>query len=69
MVAPLGMKVPVNSSAWALGQQTRHGFHVRRIVWGLMLAWYEKRDDEEIRAATIMVERAFKRRRDLRKSP
>jgi hypothetical protein len=30
------------------------------------MAWYEKRDDEEIRAATIQVERDFKRRRDLR---
>lgn len=61
-----GMKHPNNCSCWALGQQTSNGFHVRRVVWGLLLAWEEKRDDEEIRAATILVERAFKRRRDLR---
>ena len=28
-----------------------NGFHVRRIVWGLLMAREERRDDEEIRAA------------------
>jgi hypothetical protein len=59
------MKVPANFSCWAIGTQRRNGFYVRRIVWGLLLAQHEKRDGEQIRAATIMVERAFKKRRDL----
>jgi hypothetical protein len=66
---PANMKYASNGSAWALGQQRRNGFHVRRVVWGLLLAWEEKRDDEEIRCAHIMVERQFKRRRDLRREP
>jgi hypothetical protein len=60
------MKHAANSSAWAIGQQRRNGFRIRRVVWGLVMAWEEKRDDEEIRAASISVERQFKRRRDLR---
>lgn len=52
------MKPAGNSSAWALGRQTRNGFHVRRVVWGLLLAQHERREDEEVRAATIMVERS-----------
>jgi hypothetical protein len=56
------MKHAANSSAWALGRQQRNGFHVRRVVWGLLMAQSERRDDEEIRAAAIMVEARFKRR-------
>jgi len=55
-----------NCSAWAIGTQRRNGFHVRRVVWGLLLAQYERREGEEIRAATIMVEKHFKRRKDIR---
>lgn len=51
-----------NSSAWAVGTKRRNGFHVRRVVWGLLMAQCERRDGEEIRAATIMVEKRFKRR-------
>ena len=57
------MKHAANSTAWAIGEQRRNGFHVRRIVWGLLLAQYEKREGEEIRAASILIERKFKRRR------
>jgi hypothetical protein len=46
-----------NAKAYALGQQRRNGFHVRRIVWGRLLARAEKRDGEEIRRAAIMVNR------------
>lgn len=60
------MKNAANRSAWALGMQRRNGFHVRRVVWGLLMAWEEKREDEEIRAATILVEKNFKRRSDIR---
>ena len=41
------MKHAANSTAWAIGEQRRNGFHVRRIVWGLLLAQYEKREGEE----------------------
>ena len=49
------MKRAVNSKAWAIGSQQRNGFHVRRIVWGLLMAREERRDGEEIRAAVIYV--------------
>ena len=58
------MKQPRNHSAWAIGSQTRQGFYVRRVVWGLLMAFAEKREGEEIRAAEIMVERTFKNRRE-----
>ncbi len=59
------MVCAANSSAWAIGRKQCNGFHVRRVVWGYTLAMYEKRADEEIRAATITVEKHFKRRRAL----
>jgi hypothetical protein len=46
-----------NAKAYALGQQQRNGFHVRRIVWGRLLARAEKRDGEEIRRAIVTVNR------------
>jgi hypothetical protein len=49
------VKHAANSSAWAIGRQQRNGFHVRRVVWGLLMARAEKRESEEIRAAVIMV--------------
>ena len=58
-----------NCSSWAIGTKRRNGFHVRRVVWGLLLAQHEKRNGEEIRAATILVERAFKRRANIRLRP
>ena len=57
------MKTPRNKNCWAIGKQDRLGFHVRRIVWGMTLARAERRDDEQIRAAVIQVERIFKKRR------
>lgn len=56
------MKHAANHTAWALGRQQRNGFHVRRVVWGLEMANAERRADEEIRAASIMVEAHWKRR-------
>lgn len=56
------MRHAANSSAWALGRRQRNGFHIRRVVWGLTLAQVERRPDEEIRAATIMIEDQWKRR-------
>ena len=57
------MKAARNRNCWALGQQTRSGFNVRRIVWGMTMARSEVREGEEIRAAVIQVERLFKKRR------
>jgi hypothetical protein len=57
------LKHAANCSAWAIGKQQRNGFHVRRVVWGLFMAFEECRPDEQVRAATILVEKQFKRRR------
>jgi len=62
-MSPREMKHAANYSAWAIGTQIRNGFHVRRVVWGLLLAHHEKREGEEIRAAHITVERQHKTRR------
>ena len=59
------MKYARNCSCWAIGKQTRSGFHVRRVVWGLLLAQYEQQDGEEIRAAMVQVEKTYKPRRKL----
>lgn len=59
------MKHAANHTAWAIGRQQRNGFHVRRVVWGLVLAREERRYDEEIRAASIMIEAQWKRRHQI----
>lgn len=52
-----------NTTAWAIGKPQRNGFHVRRVVWGMTLAKEERRPDEQIRLAKIMVEKEWKSRR------
>lgn len=49
------IKYAANSQCWALGRQQRNGFHVRKIVWGRLMARMEKREGEEIRRASIFV--------------
>jgi len=56
------IKHAANHTAWAIGRPQRNGFHVRKVVWGLLMAQMERRPDEEIRAASIMVEQVWKRR-------
>lgn len=56
------MKNAANRTAWAIGHQRRNGFQVRRVVWGMLMARTERRDDEEIRLAHIFVEAKWKRR-------
>jgi hypothetical protein len=51
------LQFAANYRAWAIGRQQRNGFHVRRVVWGRLMAQTEKRKDETIRRANIMVER------------
>jgi hypothetical protein len=47
---------PVNFEAWAIGEVKLGGrFHVRRVVWGRLLAREEKRPGEEIRRAYLLV--------------
>ena len=58
----LDLKYAANSSSWAIGHQQPNGFQVRRVVWGLMLAFEELRDGEEIRAARIQIERKHRKR-------
>jgi len=60
------LKYAANCTSWAIGRQQPNGFHVRRIVWGLLLAQHEVREGEEIRGAMIQVERAYKPRRIIR---
>jgi hypothetical protein len=63
------MKSARNGSAWAIGEQRRNGFYVRRVVWGLLMAQSERREGEEVRAAFIQVEAKYKRRRDVMQLP
>lgn len=45
-----------NAAAYALGEKMKSGrFHVRRIVWGRLMARAERRQHEEIRRASISV--------------
>jgi hypothetical protein len=61
------MKHAANTSAWALGKPAHNGFHVRRVVWGYLLAKEECRPGEQIRAAKIWVESEYNPRRTLKK--
>lgn len=55
------LRFPRNYNAYALGtyEIRRDGrvgrFHVRRVVWGRLLARAEKRPGERIRRAVIMI--------------
>jgi len=51
----LPLRRAANAQAWALGTQQRNGFHVRRVVWGRLMARMERRAGEEIRKAIIEV--------------
>ncbi len=50
-----------NERAWAIGYTTafRMGkgtkFHIRRVVWGRMMARVEKREGETIRRCAILI--------------
>lgn len=51
-----GARQARNARAYAVGRQMPNGFHVRRIVWGKLMAQYERRVGESIRRAVILVE-------------
>ena len=44
-----------NEKAWALGRMERGKFNIRRVVWGRLLARYEKRDGEKIKRVVILI--------------
>ena len=44
-----------NADAWAIGRRQSNGFHIRRVVWGLLMASAERAEGEEIRRAVVMV--------------
>lgn len=56
----LACKHARNSRAYAIGEQQRNGFHVRKVVWGRLMAKYERRPGERIKRAIIWVEREKK---------
>jgi hypothetical protein len=60
IVPPWTARRPANSRAYAIGFQMQNGFHVRRVVWGRVLARAEKRKGEKIRRAMILVEQRAK---------
>ena len=49
------MKAAGNADAWAVGQMLHGRFHVRRVVWGRLAARHERRLDEVIRKARVLV--------------
>ena len=51
-----GYKRAGNHGCWALCTKQRNGrWHVRRIVWGTLMARAEKRPDEVIKRAAIFL--------------
>lgn len=47
---------PYNALCWALGRYDARGrLMVRRVVWGRLLASYERRDGEAIVRAMVLV--------------
>lgn len=52
-------------NAWGIGHETRQGFKLRRVVWGRLLARYERRHDEKIvRVRIVAQEPKAKTRRE-----
>lgn len=55
---------PRNALAWALGSFDAHGhFMVRRVVWGKLLASYERRMGEQLVRAVVLIRKPVKRKR------
>lgn len=56
--APIPGKLARNSLAYALGEARPNGFYIRKIIWGRTMAIAERRKGEEIRRATIWIDRS-----------
>jgi len=52
-----------NEKAYAVGKMHYGHFNIRRIVWGMVMASEECRDDEEIRSAIVLITSTKRRRR------
>ena len=48
-----GFNRPVNAECWAICTKQGKRWHIRRIVWGRVLAREERRDGEVIKRAAI----------------
>lgn len=46
-----------NSKAYAVGKLRPGGFHIRKVVWGRLMAMYERRLGEQIRRAIVLVDK------------
>ena len=56
IVTPKPFKRAGNHAAWALCTKQGNGrWHVRRVVWGIIMARAEKREGEKIKRAHIML--------------
>jgi len=56
ILQPPGYKRASNHGCWALCNKQGNGrWHVRRIVWGILMARAEKRPGEVIRRAAILL--------------
>jgi hypothetical protein len=56
IMQPVGWKRAANHGAWALCTKQGNGrWHVRRVVWGILMARAEKREGELIRRASIIL--------------
>lgn len=56
-IGATGCQHAANARAYAIGTQQINGFHVRRVVWGSLMARLEKRPGEVIKRAVILVEK------------
>jgi hypothetical protein len=56
IIKPPVWKRAGNHGAWALCTKQGNGrWHVRRVVWGILMARAEKREGETIRRASILL--------------
>ena len=56
IIKPRGWKRAANHLAWALCSKQGNGqWHVRRVVWGVLMARSEKRPGEKIRRVSLLL--------------
>lgn len=56
-LSEIDAKRAANARAYAIGFPQRNGFHVRKVVWGRLMATMERRSGEMIKRAVIWVEK------------
>ena len=55
MTSSVYIKRPINAACWVLCSKQGQRWHVRRVVWGRLLARAEKRPGEVIKRAMILL--------------